>query len=456
MAEPRIQYAKTSDGVSIAYYRIGEGPPLVWTSNYWGNHLSEAWRAADGFFRPPSIERLAESLTVFRYDGRGSGLSQREPHDFSLEARLRDLDAIIDLSGGQPVALFGGLHGALAALAYAAKYPDRVSALIVRSPFPRGDELYEISPSMKLFAALGEVTAEQWEFVTLTIAQRGLDKAEDPGLAQHLAALYRESMTADLALAFREATRRIDVTELLPAISAPTLVLHRSGDFPLQFSQEVASAIPEAQLQVRSTSWFLSNEEADAIAAFLGVEAPARAAERGAPSAGSVVTILFTDLTSSTALTQRLGDAKAQELVRAHNSIVREALAAQGGSEIKHTGDGIMASFPTASGALECAVAIQRAVEGSRVRGQGSGDLAVHIGLNAGEPVAEESDLFGTSVQLARRICDHAAPGQILVSNVVRELAAGKGFLFADIGEVTPKGFEEPVRLYEVRWREEA
>jgi len=112
-----------------------------------------------------------------------------------------------------------------------------------------------------------------------------------------------------------------------------------------------------------------------------------------------VHTILFTDLTSSTALTQRLGDAKAQELVRAHNSIVREALAAQGGTEIKHTGDGIMASFPTASGALECAVAIQRGVAL-----HGESDLAVHIGLNAGEPVAEERDLFGTSVQLARRI----------------------------------------------------
>jgi class 3 adenylate cyclase len=166
-------------------------------------------------------------------------------------------------------------------------------------------------------------------------------------------------------------------------------------------------------------------------------------------SAGRTHTILFTDLTSSTALTQRLGDEKAQELVRAHNSIVREALAAQGGSEIKHTGDGIMASFPTASGGLECAVAIQRGVA---LRGED--DLQVHIGVNAGEPVAEESDLFGTAVQLARRICDHAPSGQILASDVVRQLAAGKGFLFADIGEVVPKGFEEPVRLYEVLWRQ--
>jgi class 3 adenylate cyclase len=307
---------------------------------------------------------------------------------------------------------------------------------------------------MRLVAALGEVTAEQWEFVTLTIAQRTIG-VENPGLAQELARLYRESMTADALLVFREATRRIDVTELLPSISVPTLVLRRSDDSPLQFSQEIASMIPEAQLQVRTTSPVLSDAEADAIAAFLGVSDAASTGVGSPPTspAGttSVQTILFTDLVSSTALTQRLGDAKAQELVRAHNAIVREALSASGGAEIKHTGDGIMASFPTASGALECAVVIQRALAE-----RADDDLGVHIGLNAGEPVAEESDLFGTSVQLARRICDHAEAGKILASNVVRELSAGKGFLFADIGEVVPKGFEEPVRLYEVRWREEA
>ena len=160
-------------------------------------------------------------------------------------------------------------------------------------------------------------------------------------------------------------------------------------------------------------------------------------------------TILFTDIESSTALTERLGDAKAQELRRAHDTIVRDALKAQGGSETKHTGDGIMASFPSASRAIECAVAVQRAIA------EGDTQLRVRIGLNAGEPVAEESDLFGTAVNLAKRICDQAEPGQILVSDVVQQLAAGKGFTFADKGEATLKGFEKPVRLHEVVWQEE-
>jgi len=161
-----------------------------------------------------------------------------------------------------------------------------------------------------------------------------------------------------------------------------------------------------------------------------------------------VHTILFTDMEGSTTLTERLGDAKAQELRRTHDSIVRGALKAQGGSETKHTGDGIMASFPSASRAIECAVAVQRAIAE-----QGETPLRVRIGLNAGEPVAEEKDLFGTAVNLAKRICDQAEPGQILVSDVVQQLAAGKGFAFADKGEATLKGFEKPVRLHEVRWR---
>jgi class 3 adenylate cyclase len=151
-------------------------------------------------------------------------------------------------------------------------------------------------------------------------------------------------------------------------------------------------------------------------------------------------------------MTQRLGDEAAQDVLRGHNEVIRAALKEHGGSEVKHTGDGIMASFGKASSALACATSIQRAFEehnneraGQRVR--------VRIGLNAGEPVAEDGDLFGTSVQLAARICARAEPGQILASNVIRELAAGKQFLFADHGDVIFRGFEDPVRVCEVSWR---
>jgi adenylate cyclase len=130
--------------------------------------------------------------------------------------------------------------------------------------------------------------------------------------------------------------------------------------------------------------------------------------------------------------------------------MARTALAACGGSEIKTTGDGFMASFASASQALKCAVAMQRAfAEHNQTADE---PILVRMGLNAGEPIAEAEDLFGTVVNLAARIADQAAGGEILVAGVVRELAAGKGFLFGDRGDVALRGFEEPARLYEVRW----
>ncbi|MEE9548803.1 MAG: adenylate/guanylate cyclase domain-containing protein [Candidatus Binatia bacterium] len=169
---------------------------------------------------------------------------------------------------------------------------------------------------------------------------------------------------------------------------------------------------------------------------------------------GGLVTILFTDMEGSTSLTQRLGDARAQEVLRLHNGIVREALGAHGGALIKHTGDGIMASLTSTSRALDCAIAIQRAF--ARYNESNSPvPIRVRIGLNTGEPVAEDQDLFGTVVQVAARICAHAEPGQILATMVVRELVAGKKFMFVDRGAVALRGFEEITQLYEVKWRQE-
>jgi class 3 adenylate cyclase len=164
-----------------------------------------------------------------------------------------------------------------------------------------------------------------------------------------------------------------------------------------------------------------------------------------------VVTVLFTDVESSTAHRRRLGDENAQEIVRVHNTIVRDALEQSGGTEIKHTGDGIMASFQGVSAALDCAIAIQRGIA-THGEKQPELPLRVYIGINAGEPISEERDLFGTSVDLAARICQHADAGTILVADVVRQLAAGKGFPFLDRGETVMKGFEEPVKLWELRW----
>jgi class 3 adenylate cyclase len=165
-------------------------------------------------------------------------------------------------------------------------------------------------------------------------------------------------------------------------------------------------------------------------------------------------TILFTDIVGSTQITQRLGDQAAMEVVRDHDRIVRSAIERSGGSEVKHTGDGLMASFRSVSSALEAAVAIQRTLADHNRTA--STRIEVRIGVAAGEPVLENDDLFGAAVQLAARLCDRAASASILVSGAVRDLAIGKRFTFERRGRLTLKGFDEPVSLFEVTWREPA
>lgn len=158
----------------------------------------------------------------------------------------------------------------------------------------------------------------------------------------------------------------------------------------------------------------------------------------------AIRTVLFTDIVNSTSLTQSLGDEKAMEFLHVHDTVVRDALKASNGREIKHTGDGIMASFLSAASAVRCALQIQREL----ARPEREMAIKVRIGSAAGEPVERDNDIFGSTVQLASRLCFHAEPDQILVSNVVAELCIGKGLLFRNLGEVALKGFEHPVRVH--------
>ena len=164
-----------------------------------------------------------------------------------------------------------------------------------------------------------------------------------------------------------------------------------------------------------------------------------------------LLTVLITDMESSTALIDRLGDVQAYELLRIHNAIIRNCLRTYEGTEVTHTGDGIEASFRLASHAVECAIAIQRAFAQYNVE-HPTTMLRVRVGINAGEPITTEGRLFGTTVHAAFRICTRAQPGQILISEVVRQLVAGQSFVVVNRGRVALRGFRERVHLYEVQW----
>jgi class 3 adenylate cyclase len=164
-------------------------------------------------------------------------------------------------------------------------------------------------------------------------------------------------------------------------------------------------------------------------------------------------TVLFTDVVNSTTLTQLLGDEASLVVLGVHDTIVRDALAALGGREVKHTGDGIMASFISAAGAVRCAIQIQRELD-KYAQANPERPLRVRVGAAAGEPVEQHNDLFGSTVQLAARLCAHAQPEQILVSNAIPDLCLGKGLLFEDLGELTLKGFGSPIRAHAAAWKQ--
>ena len=173
--------------------------------------------------------------------------------------------------------------------------------------------------------------------------------------------------------------------------------------------------------------------------------------ETGEPD-GGFRTIMFTDLAGSTQLTEHLGDDAMFTLLTRHNAIIRECLHVHAGREVKHTGDGIMASFVSVGQAVDCSIAIQRAFDEHNANDPVEA-MHVRIGLSAGEPIEDNSDLFGATVNLARRTCDSAEPGQILTTNVVRELCIGRRVRFEARGDKSFKGFAEPVQVFEVPWQ---
>ncbi len=451
--EPNIQYATTADGVSIAFCEAGEGTPFV-------SMQPPPWSNIEAEFRAWEWHRImASRRRLIRFDSRGSGCSQRNVADYSVEAMALDIAAVADALRLDQVALFAELHAAPAAIAYAARRPERVSHLILHDGFADARAFFDM-PRMK--SLLWLLDQGDWELFTDSFSIAGMGWRE---VAQEMGAFARAATTLDEARRCFSAARSHDVTPLLAQVRAPTLVLQARGtQMPtLDIARRLAAAIPGARLRILDSETHWSNEiEPQLLAAldeFIGDGGKATA-ERVAPHVERVLdtrelmTVLFTDIESHTEMMSRLGDAQGRAVLRAHDGIMRGLFRVHGGSEIKGMGDGFMTSFGSATRALECAIALQRAF--ARYSEEHPDEpLRVRIGLNAGEPIAEGGDLFGSTVIVASRIMSKAAGGEILVTNVVRELCAGKTFMFADRGETTMRGFEDPVRVYEVRWRDE-
>jgi class 3 adenylate cyclase len=441
-----IRFATAADGVRVAYTEEGTGPALLFVRG-WISHIELLMQ--DPAYRP-FFQALAGSFRVIRMDNRGNGLSDRRPENLDLDALTADVEAVVESLGLDEFILWGSCYGGPIAMTYAARHPEKVSRLILDGTYADGSRImpperqqdflsiFELGRSQPpaMFAALSYMTTPVRQGSHDEHVHRG-EQAIDPETAGRLYKLSFET----------------NVTDLLPLIEAPTLVMHRRQTRAIGFGlgRSLAAMLPHAEfVSLEGRSHNLWEEEPGpalrAIGAFLEVDLQG-ALETTPPDLP--VAIVFTDLVGSTVLTERLGDARARELMRAHDTLVRETATRLGGTEVKSTGDGFLLSFPSVTRALSCAIRLQTALmEHNRDAVE---PIEIRIGINAGEPMSVDDDLHGAVVNMAARVCSMAEGGDVLVTNVVRELAAGKGFYFEDTGEVALKGFADPVRLYKLR-----
>jgi len=314
--EARIRYAIARDGASIAYWTLGEGTPLVYMVGGPWSHI-ELWQVPEcrGWY-----ERLARDRMLVRYDVRGTGWSERGVSDFSLDAQVADVEAVVDRLGLDRFALLGAADGGPAAITYAARNPERVSRLVLWCAWARTSDIQ----SPRLQAWLGLID-QDWELMTDTCAHIAFGWSGGE-IGRRAAQRLRESVTREAAQAAFDALGRFDVTALLPSVKSPTLVLYRREIrwLPVDVARSLASRLPDARLTVlegESTAPYLGDTEAvaRAIDEFLdeGGTAPTEAEARAVNAGG---TVLFRDAAGSTSPTERRGDAGA----RAHPDSLTE------------------------------------------------------------------------------------------------------------------------------------
>jgi class 3 adenylate cyclase len=446
--EREVRYCTSEDGTSIAYCVEGEGPPLLECPGTWESF-------ANGWEDLTVYESLRRGRTSVRYDFRGVGLSQRDAPSYALDRMTADLDAVIRSAGLERFSLWASTFSVGPSLVYAATHPDQVARLILTRVITRGTDVMPRENADALVA----LVRSNWEMASVVLGDMGT-RSVDPLAGVRIGETMRENADAEaVAGLITEMYETGDVHDILSDIKCPTLIMHRKDDTGVPFAgvQNAAAKIPGARLVPLPGTGPASlgpdaQDVIQAMAAFLDEDPDTRAITTAEPvtaSDSALRAVLFTDIVGHTEMMSRLGDDRGRDVLREHEAITRDVLAAHGGTEVKTMGDGFMASFGSVTKSVDCAIALQRAF----AERKSDEPLHVRAGINAGEPIEEDGDLFGATVILASRIAAKAEGGEILVADTVRGLCSGKGFLFADRGEFVAKGFEDPVRLFEVRWR---
>jgi class 3 adenylate cyclase len=435
---PETRYARSGD-LSIAYQVVGDGDLDIVYVPGWVSHVELQWEPS-----PASglVEGLARIGRLITFDKRGTGLSDRSLGVGTLEDRMDDVRAVMDAAGVERAALVGISEGGPMSILFAATHPDRVRSLVLLASFARPvsgpDYPHGFPPDVARAYAAG--IPDLWGTGVLLSAN-----APDPpeGLdAVGAAARYeRNASTPGVARAIMDANIDIDVRHVLPTVTAPTLVLHCTDDpfIPVGHSRYLGEHIPGARYVEIDGDFHVSWRPEryapmlEEIEQFLTGAVGEREADR------VLKTVLFTDIVDSTATAGRLGDARWREVLDSHDRIVRRELDRHRGTEVNTTGDGFLAAFDGPARAIRCAHAIVDAVAATGVR--------VRAGLHAGECEVRGTDLAGMAVHIGARVAAHAGAGEVVVSSTVRDLVAGSGLTFDDLGEHDLKGVPDRWRL---------
>ena len=439
-AVPETRYAKSGD-VHIAYQVVGDGPiDLVFVPGFVSN-VEATWdqpgRAA--FFR-----RLASFSRLILFDKRGTGMSDRTSQIFTLEQRMEDVNAVMDAAGSKRAALFGISEGGPMSVLFAATYPQRTSALVVCGSYAKRSWAEDYPFGWR---------EERWRTVLSNLERswgtpKGVDLemwaptiAHDPERAAQWAAYFRSAASPGAVLAVMNMNRDIDVRRVLPSVRVPTLILHRVDEkvIDIEHARYLARHIPGAKLVELPGVDHIpyvgdSGALLDQVELFLTGQRQAVEPER------VLATVQFTDIVQSTERAATLGDRKWRELLEKFQSMVREELKQHRGREIDTAGDGFLAAFDGPARAIRCAAAVR---EGARSQG-----LEIRAGVHTGECELIGDKLGGIAVHIGARVAGQAAPGEIVVSQTVKDLVAGSGLAFEERGAHALKGVPGEWRLY--------
>lgn len=433
-----IRYAD-SDGMRIAYEVVGDGPRDLVLVHGWVTNLELLWEY------PPAaraMERLASFARVIHFDKRGTGLSDPVPTDRlpTLEQRMDDVRAVMDAASSQSATLLGHSEGGPMCALFAATFPERTEQLVIYGSYaariPHDD--YPWAPAPEARERHYEALVQEWGG-PVDIGALAPSRAHDPQLRRWWARYLRSSASPSAVVALTRMNTQADIRAILPTIAVPTLIVHRTGDRDVDVggARYLASHIPNARyVELPGEDhlmWSDPDEIIDAVEEFVTGTVTLPPLDR------LLTTVLFTDIVDSTGQAAALGDHAWRQLLDRHDALVRRYLEQFRGREVTSTGDGFLATFDGPARAVQCALEIADAVQ--RL------DLKVRCGVHTGEVTVRGSDIGGLAVHVGARVTQAAAPGQVLVTQTVRDLVAGSGLRFVDHGAADLQGVPDPVRL---------